>query len=98
MSWADLDNLGRAPTDEERKAAEKEHTDIVNAFVSVFSKPEGKRVFEFLYKRTIKRPTFVQPAAGSDGLAMQKLQDMREGENNLVRLVESMCKQGGLEL
>lgn len=98
MSWDELNNIGREPTAEEQAAFEKVHHDRISDFVSVFTSPAGRRVLKYLRDNTIERPTFVQPGAGSDGRSMQKLQDMREGENNLVRRIETMIKQGGVEL
>ena len=98
MSWADLENIGRPPSAEEQDAAAKAQASIVSDFVSVFTTPQGRRVLKYLRDNTIEKPTFVQPMPGSDGLAMQKGQDLREGENNLVRRIEKMIKQGGVEL
>ena len=98
MSWVELENIGRAPSAEEQEAAAKAQASIVSDFVSVFTTPQGRRVLQYLRDNTIEKPTFVQPMPGSDGLAMQKGQDLREGENNLVRRIEKMIKQGGVEL
>lgn len=98
MSWAELDNILSEPTAEEKEAAAKAQASIISDFVSVFTSPAGRRVLKHLRDNTIEKPTFVQPLPGSDGLAMQKGQDLREGENNLVRRIERMIKQGGVEL
>ncbi len=98
MSWSELNDIGAAPSDAEKEAMELEQRQIVTDFVSVFTSEAGRRVLQHLRANTIERPTFVQPGMGSDGLAMQKLQDMREGENNLVRRIERMLKQGGVNI
>lgn len=98
MSWSELENIGREPTQEEIEKAENALKPIISDFVSVFTTPAGRRVLKYLRDNTIERATFVMPQPGSDGLAMQKGQDLREGENNLVRRIESMIKKGGVEL
>lgn len=96
MSWSELNDIGAAPSDAEKEAAALEQSKVVTDFVLAFTSEAGRRVLQYLRANTIERPTFVQPGMGSDGLAMQKLQDMREGENNLVRRIERMLKQGGV--
>lgn len=97
MSWNELNNIGTPPSAEEQEAAAKAQAQIISDFVSVFTKPAGRRVLAYLRENTIEKPTFVQPLPGSDGLAMQKGQDLREGENNLVRRIEKMIKLGGVK-
>lgn len=98
MSWEDIKHIAAEPTEAEREAAAKDRNEVVDAFTKLFGTTRGKQVYAYLYERTIGRPTFIQPGAGVDGKLLQKFQDMREGENNMVRLIASICKQGGLEL
>lgn len=95
MSWLELDEILRPPTEEEKKQQEKHFQDIVSDFVSTFSSESGRRVLKYLRSNTIERSTYVE---SSDGAQMQKLQDMREGENNLVRRIERYLKNGGVEI
>lgn len=98
MSWDELKNIGREPTQDEKELAERERKGILQDFAATFATDTGRRVLKHLRNRTIERPTFVAPAPGADGLAMQKGQDLREGENNLVREIESLVKQAGVKL
>ena len=51
---------------------------------------DGQHLMHALRRRTIERPTF--PATSNDGQSMALLMALREGENNLYRWLESLCR------
>lgn len=72
------------------------HKDLISEdaakYYALFQSALGQEVLAHLRKRTIERPTM--PNAAADGHAMGMLMSLREGENNIVRYIESMIKNG----
>lgn len=68
---------------------------IDQAFREVFSHPRAEEVLEYLKARTVSQTTL--PAACNDGQAMAILMGVREGENNIYRLILSKIEKGRKE-
>lgn len=96
--WEGLNNVGQPFTPEEQKQIEMQEQimrQTARDFAYTFGTEQGKRVFAWLRAQTIERPTLPAAAmAGLDGMTVAILQNIREGENNLVRLIESQIKKG----
>jgi hypothetical protein len=73
----------------EQKAAAQEFKDL---FTSIFSGKKGKRALQLLRARTIEKPCMPQQAV--DGDAMALLMSFRDGENNIVRIIEKLANGG----
>lgn len=81
--------------DMEYKVDEGVRSEIGQLYYVLFSRGDGKKVLEHLKQRTIEKPTM--PGQCGDGQAMAMLMSLREGENNIVRFIESMIKIGERE-
>ena len=66
-------------------------TQTATAFARLFATPDGQAVLAALRRRTIERPTL---ATGSGGGVCAYLMCVREGENQLVRTIETLIKKG----
>lgn len=96
--WEGLQNVGTPLTPEEQQQIahqEQIMRQTARDFAFTFSSEQGKRVLEYLRAQTVERPTLPAAAmAGLDGMTVAILQNIREGENNLARLIESQIKKG----
>ncbi len=97
-AWDQINSVGKPPTPQEEAAFALEQAkarQIACDFAAIFSTEQGARVLEWLKNKTIFQPTLPAAAmAGLDGMTVSILQNIREGENNLVRLMESQIKKG----
>lgn len=101
-TWNQLNEASRGPTPEEIKAFEVEterrkavEQQAMGDAIITFSTPEGQRFLTWLEDQTVNQTTL--PTAifqGLDGISVAILQNIREGENNLVRRIRSIIKKG----
>lgn len=87
MGWQDILNI-ESMVSMQNKELQRE----AEAINRLFTSPLGQEVLEIFRRRTIEKPTM--PMQAPDGQVMQKFQDIREGENNFVRWIQSMIKKG----
>lgn len=101
-AWNQINAATADPTPEELKAIQEQTTAAqdrqaqANADAAgLFGSEQGQRFLAFLEAETVNQTTL--PSAifqGLDGIAVSILQNIREGENNLVRRIQSMIKKG----
>ena len=79
--WFHLEEQGQDLLEEQRAEQQAREDELNNDIRQTFTSPHGKRVFEWLWRKTIMQPTFLGHLGMDKGTAMGFA---REGQNSLV--------------
>lgn len=101
-SWDALTGVANAPTPDQQAAAKLEqdriqarHKQAMLDAASVFGTEEGKRLLDYLEEEFVKESCLPQAIfQGLEGSSVGILMGVRDGENNMIRRLQSMAKKG----
>lgn len=72
------------------ESTQQRKLDLARQFHRVFTTMEGQAVLQYLRSRTIEQPTF--PVNVTDGIIAAEHGFFREGQNDVIRTIESFLR------